>query len=182
MSATLTPNAYLGLWEGPIDNKASSVINAIVDPNSTIELTIGFPVFIKSPPSSQLLPVVDEIINISQIPLFYGILVGGDAKGIYPRAGDGFFPLQTPDNPVIAFPGQGVRVCTQGRCVAQVVAIISEINVGDPLTVIASSVSLGVATSSDLVVARALQFVAKKTSFVRESYAAVDVQREGKLP
>ncbi len=183
---SLTPNAYPGLAEGPIDNKASSVVNAVFNPNSPFALPIGFPVKILLPPASQLLPVVDFIFNVSDALRFYGIPVAGDRGGIYPRAGSGFAnpddTFATPDNPIIASPGDGVRVCTQGRCVAQVGTIASEINVGDPLTVIIGQLALGVAISGDNVVARALQFVAQKAVPEEESYAVVDIQREGILP
>lgn len=183
MSFIFTPNAYLGLFQGPID-KASSVVNAILSSTARFPLPIGFPVFILSSPSSELLPRVDAISRSSQIPSFYGIAVGGDNDGLYPIAGSGFIDAHIPANEstIVADLNEGLRVCTKGRCVAQVVAIVSEINVGDPLAVISTSRALGVATSGDFVVARSLQFVAQTMVEIHESYAVVDIQREGILP
>lgn len=180
MSIVAVPNAYRGLSEGPIDPESSSVINAV---NGGVNaISIGVPLFLVSPLSPELLPGVSEIRQTSEIPLFYGVGVAGDFGGIYPRAGDAFFPPLTPDNPTIAIPGEELRVCTQGRCIAHMAPIGSDINIGDPLTVKSTSIAFGVATSGEPVFARALQFISQKFVQSQESFAAVDIQREGILP
>lgn len=181
---SLTPNAYLGLWEGPIDNKASSVVNAIFDKEHGENMIIGDAVHLQPPKPDELLPRVDFIFDAGDILLFYGIAVGGDLGGIYPVAGGGFNPIpgETDFSTSVANEsGEGVRICTQGRCIARVGATSSDVNIGDPLTSNADA-TLVLATSGQPVFARALQFKAQKTTSIRESYIAVDIQREGTLP
>ena len=174
---SLTPNQYLGLWEGPIDHDASSVINAVFENEHDQEMVIGDTVHLVTPPSSELLPRVDLIFLVGEPLSVYGIAVGGDVGGIYPVAGGGFDEEQF----IAIKTGQGVRICTQGRCIARVNPNSSEINVGDPLSS-TTGASLRFATSGELVVARALQFVAQKSPPVPFTFIAVDVKREGILP
>jgi len=103
----------------------------------------------------------------------YGIAVGGDADGIY---GDGTLTLD-PRATTLATTkeGEGLVVCTQGRCLARVEGTIV---VGDKLVSIGSAESgvLGAVAGGqgDRVIAIALQ-----TTITGLNIIAVDVQRNG---
>jgi len=99
----VSENKFFGLWQGPIDHKASSVINAIYDTTDPTNFAIiGDSAFIQS--SNGLLPEVNFVSTIPEEFLFYGILVGGDTDGIYPVKGESI--LIDNDGPeVIAFSG-----------------------------------------------------------------------------
>jgi len=171
------PNQFTGLWNGPIDKNASSVINAIYAPvDPTIQLFIGSPVNLIAPTDNTILPNVDLLNETIDIEKFYGIAVAGDKDGIYPNSGSGFFP-----GSLIAEIGDGVRVCTQGRCVARLRTLNFSINIGDPLTPVGNdSDSLEPAESGDFVVARSLvELPQADPSLVM---GPVDIQREGSLP
>ncbi len=147
-TAGQTPNRFLGLWEGPVDLKASSVINVTYEkgntfPNGNDDVVIGDAVYLVSPPSNELLARIDWIFDASQAELFYGIAVAGDKGGIYPIKGTGFSAVSgVPGNTVITSKsGDGVRVCIQGRCIARI-APTNDINIGDELKVNADTSSL----------------------------------------
>ena len=182
-----TPNKFLGLWEGPIDHKASSVINATYEKVNTSstgdDVVIGDTVYLVSPPTSDLLPRVDWILNASQAELFYGIAVAGDKGGIYPSKGTGFAVGGAGQGFIIPTllttkSGDGLRVCTQGRCITRISGG-TDINVGDKLSVDSNISGLKLAVSTERVVATALfsslQNLGPQSSF----YAHVDIQREG---
>ncbi len=187
MAGTVILNAYSGLSQGPIDHDASSVINVIFDnPDENEFIIIGSTLFIKLPPPNELLPSVDFIFSVPQSLLFYGIAVGGVRKGIYPN-------LNTSTDVVftrlglttVALEGEVLRLCTQGRCIAEVGVLtptVPQIFIGDPLTPSASGSNLIKAESGDSVVARALQDTIPNTVAENLQYIAVDLQREGILP
>jgi len=181
MSGIVSENKFFGLWQGPIDHDASTVINAIYDTTDPTNFAVmGDSVFIQTS-NDKLLPEVNFVGSTQQEFLFYGILVGGDKDGIYPTAGDTPFASSDTDF-TIAFSGDTVRVCTQGRCVAAIDNEVTSYNVGDPLKAERGG-DLRKATSGSLVVARALQKLdATFDSNRLFSYMAVDIQREGILP
>ena len=181
----VTANSYLGLWQGPIDNNASSVINAVADVPAGNTLNIGSGVYVASIAPDTLLPGVDEIFNVPTSLLFIGITVGGDLKGTYGEVGDGVAFITDLDAvDVIAVNGDAVRVCTQGRCVARVKTnIFGAIDIGDALGVNGTNEgTLTLATSGQNVIARALQAAPLDGSTDDLQYIAVDVQREGVAP
>ncbi len=179
----LQKNNFPGLWQGPIDHKASSVINVIVNSDFLGDwVNCGDAVYVKDALKNQLLPAIDYISQTptSESEKFYGIVVGGIVDGIYGSAGDEIvvvFPGAFPVGDVAGFDGDTVRVCTQGRCIARVDDNASPIEIGDPLTTRKINGSLQLAMSGDNVIARALQ----SASINGLEYIAVDVQREGKL-
>ena len=171
----LEPNLFEGLWEGPIDNKASSIINAIADSPILIGESLEF----VAPPAGEILPRVNNIRSIGR-NILYGIGIGGDAGGTYPISAIGFgtgFDFSA----IIAFGGQAVRVCTQGRCIARVKTQTNAINAGDLLTPNPTS-ELILATPGRPFVARALQSIPQIITLGAFQYMAVDIHREGKLP
>lgn len=185
-----TPNKFLGLWEGPVDHDASSVINAIYEKVNTSatgdDVIIGDALYLVPPPQNELLPRVDWIANASQALLFYGIAVGGDKGGIYPIKGNGFAVAGSGQGKIIPTllttkSGDGLRVCTQGRCIARITPR-TDINVGDKLTIDPNSSALELATSTDKVVAVALFSASQNLAQNAAFYAPVDIQREGFLP
>jgi len=185
-----TPNQYLGLWEGPIDHKASSVINVIYEKGNTSstgdDVVIGDTVYLVSPPTDELLPRVDWILNAPQALLFYGIAVAGDKGGIYPSKGTGFAvggAGQGFDIPTLLTTksGDGLRVCTQGRCITRISAA-TDITIGDKLSVASNISGLKLAVSTDTVVATALFSSSQNLGPQSSFYAPVDIQREGILP
>lgn len=175
MSVTLS-NQYLGLGVGPIENQASTIVNAICGDAS---LKIGDVVRLLPQGTGvgftqpeDLLPRVG-IVNSFGIE-GYGIVVGGDVGGEY---SDGVINLDSNNlalGIIAAFFGEGVTVCTQGRCLALVDGTVSgAINVGDGL--IPTPTGLVKSTVFDnRIITRALQPTAKANSII-----AVDVKREG---
>ena len=170
-------NLFLGLARGPIDHEASSVINAIANE----QIDMGNAVKLVAAPSLELLPRVEN--GDTQGEFIYGIVVGGDADGIF---GDG--AASTDDLTRATLTGakpaeSGVVVVTQGRCLARVSganqAGAAAISVGDPLVSSDDTVGelfLGTAADTDEeVIARALQPVASGEIDI----IAIDVQREG---
>lgn len=161
-------NFYSGLFRGPIDHNASSVINAIA--NDLIIVGESVELVALPSPTAELLPRIESHGGTG----FYGVAVGGDADGIY--ADD---DTPTTENEA-AVAGQGVVVVTQGRCLALVDAPITAIVPGSPLTITAGGKTLELADASgELVVARALQPLDTMDGL---SLIAVDVQREDELP
>jgi len=171
-------NKVSGLFQGPVDHNAGSVVNAVYDTTSPGNFAlIGDSVFIQSPPNDGLLPEVNFIFGTGL--LFYGVVVGGDQDGIYPETGDDFV-FDVDDPAIVALSGDTVRVCTQGRCIAGLDNDGISYNVGDPLKA-ADGGQLVLATSGSLVVARALQQLDAVGGF-SIGFIAVDIQREGILP
>jgi len=160
-------NFYLGLARGPIEHKASSVINLTA--NGAIGMGSAV-VLLSSISSSELLPRVTESTAANEDS--YGIAVGGDTDGIY--ATDGAVPSDDTTRATSAA-GEGVVVCTQGRCLARVNGNALAISIGDTLTASASPGILEkTGATSDHIVARALQPSTGATDII-----AIDVQQEG---
>ena len=181
MSEVTGVNKFFGLWAGPIDNNASSVINAIWDTQGTQRAVIGDSVIIKLSPSTELLPQI-FFTSTFTVDQFYGIIIGGDRKGEYPINGQTLTFLVT-DKTTVGLPGDTVRVCTQGRCIARTNILPTAINVGDPLTPANQAGELRKATTSgDNVIARALQPLAINNNSLIFNFLAIDIKREGKLP
>lgn len=174
----VTANKFAGLSQGPVDHKASSVVNVIC---GGIFLNLGDGVFVISPSTNELLPRVDFTNNnLDSSQRFIGITVGGDNEGTYGKVGEQVVTSDTED--VAAFNGQDVRICTQGRCIARVMTFgMGAINIGDPLTPksINGELSLQTASPTFPVVARALQQASLDAQIDDIQYIAVDVQREG---
>ena len=122
----MTVNRFQGLARGPIDHNASSVINSIADDaiemGSAVEL-LGTIV------AAENLPRVLETTTV--FSKTYGIAVGGDADGIYSTTG---VQSGTDATKATTGAGQGVVVCTQGRCLARVNGNSPAIVIGDKLT------------------------------------------------
>ena len=159
-------NFYLGLARGPIDHQSSSVINVVA--NEAIGM--GSLTVLIAPPSDELLPRVEEADAATEIG--YGIAVGGDADGIYSTTG-----AAPTDNTTRAATtaGEGVVICTQGRCLARVDGNADAIVIGAPLSASATAGVLELAdAATDVIIARALQPSTGATDII-----AVDVQREG---
>lgn len=152
---------FVGLHRGPIDHEASSVINAVANG----ALNMGDAVRIIAEPSTELLPRVEAVD--SQGEQVYGIVVGGDADGIF---GDGATGAGTNDVNAAAFAaGDAVVIVTQGRTKARVTGTIS---LGAELTASGTG-SLEAAAAADIVVGILLQGTGGA------DMAAVDIQRAG---
>jgi len=161
-------NFYLGLARGPIDHASSSVINLIA--NEAIGMG-SVVTLLSSISSDELVPRVEE--GDAAADIGYGIAVGGDTDGIY--ATDGAVPSDDTTR-ATSSAGEGVVVCTQGRCLARVTNATS-IAIGDPLSPSATAGVLELADAvTDSIIARALQIPTGTTDII-----AVDVQREGLL-
>lgn len=180
MRLLVSINEFPGLATGPFDHEASSVINVIsntpIDMGSVVDL-VTTPL-----PEGELLPRVKES-TVEGSSLSYGIAVGGDADGIY---GDG---SQSTDDTTRATngAGQGVKICTRGRCLARVTGsnaanVGVTIKIGDPLTSKGAVQNvfgeLFIATlSTETVIARALQGVTAGN----QNISLVEVNKEGNL-
>lgn len=183
-------NLYPGLAEGPIDKESSSVINSIVgDSFLVIGDVVGLIPFINPDTGTQpedLLPRVG--FPPSGFPA-YGVIVGGVKKGVHRDADDDIIDKDGTSRGIIAgLFGDSIRICTQGRCLAKIHNVTgSELPIGTPLTPILDFPiivgDLQKATPGDFVSARLLQTVPLGiTTDPRFRVAAVDFQREGKLP
>jgi len=162
-------NRFTGLFRGPINHEASSVINSIsngsIDMGSVVEL--GATVL-----SSDILPRVTSGVGLGGSNV-YGVAVGGDTDGVY---GDGSAAVDDTNRATNAA-GQGVVVVTQGRCPARVGgAVGGAVAVGDKLTMSAvTGVLQKVSAAGQTVIAIALDAVlAADTDII-----AVDIQRQG---
>ena len=156
-------NSYPGLWLGTIGYRSNSVVNAIADS----PITMGSAVQIVAPPSGELLPRVTP--EDKEGGPVYGIAVQGDADGIY---GDDTTPLLEINRATIRA-GQGIGICTQGRCVARVDGAVS---IGDALmgAVVPPGVLIPfVPASGNNKVAIVL------TAQAADGLVAIDFQREG---
>jgi hypothetical protein len=124
---------------------------------------MGDSVALVAAPSSEILPRVDA--GDSALEALYGIVVGGDADGIY---GDGA-PDSNGKTLAATAAGEAVVVVTQGRCLARV---LTGVSIGDKLEQSATIGVLQTATTG-IVIAVALQ------PSTGGDIIAVDVQREG---
>lgn len=166
-------NLFPGLARGPIDHKASSIINAIastaLDMGSSIHLSEVDIIFF---PNEFFPRVTTTTITAEKT---YGIVVGGDTDGVY---GDG--TAATDDSTRAATSGgQGVVVCTQGRCLARVDAT-DPIVIGDALGAnieVMSGVLTKAFDPTQVIIARALENVTSTPDVL--NIIPVDVQREG---
>ena len=165
-------NKFEGLAQGSIDHKASSIINSVCGDAS---LKIGDVVKILPVGTGNGFTQLEDLLPRVGVTGLgepaYGIIVGGDFEGIY---GDGAIPINFDNLAVgiiVSFFGEGVRVCTSGRCLALVSGPIS---VGDKLT--SSPVGLVNANGGNII-ATALQTAADLNSII-----AVDIKREGFIP
>ncbi len=104
-------NLYPGLARGPVDHKASSLINIIA--NET-DMEMGGVVKLAAPPATEILPRADKSDTAGE--LGYGIIVGGDNDGIY---GDGGASPADNTTKASLLVGDSIVVCTQGRCPAR---------------------------------------------------------------
>ena len=155
-------NLYLGLARGPIDHEASSIINAIA--NEAITMGDLVQLDVSGPPTNELLPRVEVADSAQGSDSSYGIVVGGDADGVYGTGAAAAADI----NRAATAAGEAVVVVTQGRCLARV---NGSITIGDDLTQDATAGALEPAGAGDSVFAKALQ-----TSSGAD-IAAVDVQR-----
>jgi len=162
-------NRFKGLASGPIDHKSTSIINQIangaIDMGSVVAVTTTIV-------SSETLPRVEEI-STKGSQLIYGIVVEGDADGVY---GDG---SASSDDSTRAAVGalQGVGVVTQGRCLARVSGDgINPVTIGAALTQSATAGVLEAVelATNDKIIAFALNDVAGGDI----DMIAVDVQRK----
>lgn len=174
MSVTFV-NKYLGLAQGPIDRNASSIINAVCgDENLAIGdivrlLPVGTGVGFTQ--SDDLLPRIGKVDEFGGES--YGIIVGGDFEGVY---SDGVIDTSDLSSGIIvSFFGDGVTICTQGRCLALANGLTIQINIGDALT--PSPTGLVDGLNGNQIFARALE-----TTSVANSIIPVDIQREGSIP
>jgi uncharacterized membrane protein len=159
-------NLYPGLARGPIDHNASSVINVIANE----AITMGSAVSLVAAPATELLPRVEE--TDAQGEESYGIVVGGDADGVY-----GTGAAATDDTTRAASAaGDAVVVVTRGRCLARVKGDGTAIAIGTKLTAAAGAGVLEPAAAADLVIATALQATTAAADII-----AVDVDPIGVL-
>ncbi|MEE9573799.1 MAG: hypothetical protein V3W20_12170 [Candidatus Neomarinimicrobiota bacterium] len=189
----ITDNLYRGLSEGAV--QAKTIINAISGASiAQIGNVVTADTVAQGTPEGSLLPEVSTTDELGGQTM--GIEVGGVRKGIYDN-----FPLIEIDIPeliadssFIAGNGEGVRVCTKGVCLGNLVCRSNDsISIGDSLTADAGVIlfegvliffdgKLRKATSGDFVIARALQEVPLGTpTDIQARVAAVNVQREGVL-
>ena len=177
-------NLFSGLSNGPVDSESSSVINAIV---GDAILLIGETVRLVN--AIDILPRVGIVTLTGAVA--YGVIVGGDKKGIYQNGEEGNSVSENLEKGIVAgLMGESVRVCTQGRCLAEVISRKGNVmNVGTPLTPdvgvapINNFGTLTEAESGNFVLARLLQEIPSgDMDNPKIRIAAVDVHREGKLP
>lgn len=164
-------NRFTGLFRGPIDNKATSVITSIsngaIDMGSVVKLDTT-----ALTTNNEILPRVEQSTTTGDT-LVYGIVVGGDADGVY---GDG--STSTDDSTRASTgAGQGVDVVTQGRCLAKVSGGAGPILIGSKLTQSNVTGQLRLAAATHTVIATALNSVLGADT----DMIAVDVQREGAI-
>lgn len=163
-------NNYLLLSQGAISEESSSIINAICGDSS---LKIGDTVRLLPVGTGDGFTQLDDLLPRVGIPneigaSSYGIVVGGDFEGAYgidPNANILSLGL------IAAFFDDGVRICTQGKCLAFADGSQNSINIDDKLTSTDSGLIL--ASGTQRVIARALQ-----STSLTNSVIAIDVQRE----
>ena len=174
MSVTFV-NKYLGLARGPIDNNASTIVNAICGDEN---LAIGDNVRILPLGTGTGFTQSDDLLpRVGKVDEFggggYGVVVGGDFEGVY---SDGV--IDTADlssGIIVSFFGDGVTLCIQGRCLALANgALTNPIEIGDTLT--PSPTGLADGLNGNQIFARALE-----STSVANSIIPVDIQREGNI-
>jgi hypothetical protein len=159
-------NKFLGLARGAFPRDQVTVINAI----AAAAIFNGDAVELSAPGTDELRPRVTPTTGITDDT--YGIVVGGDADGVYSDDGT----ASSPDNSAATAAGQTVEVCTQGRCLARVDGSGSPVTLGDELGSSTTAGVLELAIATHRVIARALQ-----PSSAVNDIILVDVQREGIL-
>lgn len=172
-------NFFLGLARGPIDHNASSVINV----TSNLKIDMGSAVkLIATPSSNEILPRVTEVTLNDDVA--YGVVVGGDADGIY---GDGSLDAgPTFKNLASDKAGDTVVVVTQGRCLARVrttnrantgtaIAVGTKLVAGNPTSGTIGQL-IPASNAAETIIAIALQAVGTTDT---SDIIAVDIQREG---
>ena len=157
-------NKFLGLFRGAFPRDQVTVINA----TAASTLFNGDVVTLSAPGTDELRPRVTAGTGITDES--YGIVVGGQADGVYSEDGT----RTSPDNSAATAVGQAVEVCTQGRCLANVDGSGSPITLGDPLSASGAAGIMVLAIATSIVIAKALQ-----TSSAANDIILVDVQREG---
>ena len=155
-------NLYPGLARGPVDHKASSVINIIA--NET-DMEMGGTIKLAAPPSVEILPRADKVDTAGQNA--YGIIVGGDNDGIF---GDGGSSPADNTTKATLLAGDALVVVTQGRCPAR---LAENCVLGDKLAGNSSGDLQLADTAGDDIIAEALQAGSSGDIIL------VDVQREG---
>ena len=198
-SQFILTNENSGLAQGSIDHDASSVINSICADNCLVignvvklaDLTVsglegitggnlifqengesGDMIYTEEDPNL-LLPGVKATDSLGEDA--YGIVVGGDFDGVY---GEGLQSIVNNFSAgvIVAFLRDGVRVCTQGRCLALADGSGSTgqglISIGDELTSSGSGLVKAPTTIGTPIIAKALQAASTVNSII-----AVDVQR-----
>jgi len=146
-------NNYLLLSQGAL-GESGSIINAVCGDSSLLIgetvrlLPVGTGEGFTQP--NDLLPRVGGVEGTAS----YGIIVGGDFEGVYSEGEIKFDSNNLAQELIASFFGDGVRVCTQGRCLAFADGT-SIINIGDRLT--SSTNGLVKASVTDRVIAIALQ-------------------------
>jgi hypothetical protein len=157
-------NKFLGLARGAFPRDQVTVLNAI----AAAAIFNGDAVILSAPGTDELRPRVTPASSATGDT--YGIVVGGDADGVYSDDGT----RASPDNSAATAAGQTVEVCTQGRCLANVDGSGTPIPLGGELSASGASGILIVAIATSQIIARALQ-----TSAAANDIILVDVQREG---
>ncbi len=168
-------NKYLILSQGPINNKASSIVNAVCGDSS---LLIGDTVRLLPSGTGEGFTQADDILpRVGIVDVLgiqgYGVVVGGDFEGVY---SDGVLNLNSNNlalGVVASFFGDGVRICTQGRCLALTDGTTS-INIGDNLT--SSPNGLVIPIIGNRIIAIALQSASDVNNII-----AVNIQRQGNV-
>ncbi len=156
-------NLYPGLARGEIGPRdANTVLNIIA--NET-DMEMGGTVKLATAPSTELLPRADKVDTAGQ--LAYGIIVGGDADGIFGTGGASPADDTTKASLLV---GDAIVIVTQGRCPAR---ISENCVLGDKLAGDATGDLQLADTAGDDIIATALQ------AGSAGDIIAVDVQREG---
>ena len=158
-------NLYPGLARGEIGPRdANTVLNIIANETN---MEMGGVIKLAAPPSTELLPRADKGDSAGED--LYGLIIGGDADGIY---GDGGTSPSDNTTKASLLAGDAIVVLTQGRGLAR----ISE-NA-------ALGAKLGADGTGDLELADAAGngiFAIALQAGSAGDIIAVDVQREGDL-
>jgi len=164
VSTATFANEFQGLSLGALNPKSSSCGDASLKIGEVVKVLPngtgnGFT------QADDLLPRVG-ITGIAEPS--YGIVVSGDFEGIYGDDAFSIDPTNLALGVIVSFFGDGVTVCTQGRCLA---LVSGQINIGDKL--ISSPAGLINAGVAGNIIATALQATTQDTGII-----AVDVKRE----
>lgn len=161
----MATNNLPGLSRGPFNPEASTIINmtagVVIDVGDAITNTT-------TPTTDEILPRV--ILPASDGDFVYGVVVGGDADGIYSLTSD-------TDSKAADVVGQTVTVCTQGIVLAKV-SNTATLAVNTPLTSATTDGVLHAADAADdEIIGRLLQ--ASTNAADGYDLCLVDIQREG---